>query len=563
MDMHQTHPADGMTAAPDLLGFSAMAKPAAAACNLACRYCYYLRRPGAQPSRRMRHDVLEAYIRDTIAAQRGAPELVFAWQGGEPTLAGIGFFEEAVTLQKRYRPADMRIANALQTNGTLLDDDWAAFLREQGFLVGVSIDGPARFHDPLRRDADGGPTHARAMRALALLQRHGVEFNTLTVVHNLNWRHGREVYRFLRRVGSRHMQFIPLVERTAPDGGLAGPPPDLPRAGMAPWTPPPHGFGQFLCDAFDDCRARDIGQVFVQLFEEHAAALAGLPARLCVFAPECSGTPMLEANGDLYSCDHYAYPAYRLGNILETPIGKLARSERQGQFGHAKTASLPEACCGCRFLAACFGGCPKHRFTPAAAGGPPPRGAGPPRPPVPPPPPGAPRRRITFAPRTVDSSRTRRRRWRDFPGRPAQPDGRAIARSVFHRDRVERPPQVPGGHRAPGPQGLAAPPHGPERDPPAAGGREPQALLQAEVAERKHIRAQQIEDQEHLRGPAADAAHLGEILDDRLVVHGRPFVHVHLAVGKTARKVGDVFAFPLRQSACPEVPGFRFQNFLW
>ncbi|OFW13537.1 MAG: anaerobic sulfatase maturase [Acidobacteria bacterium RIFCSPLOWO2_02_FULL_59_13] len=343
--------------------FSVMAKPVSAACNLDCRYCYYLHRAERQPARRMGRDVLEAYIRDTIAAQPGAPEIVFGWQGGEPTLAGLEFFEEAVALQERYRPATTRIVNALQTNGTLIDEDWTKFFREHNFLVGLSLDGPAHFHDPLRRDLKGRASHARAVRALALLQRAGVEVNTLTVVHRLNYQHGREVYRFLRRLGSRHMQFIPLVERLTGDSRFAGPPADEPRASIAPWTAPPEGFGKFLCDVFDDWRAKDVGRVFVQIFEEYATVLAGLPARLCVFAADCRGTPILEANGELYSCDHYAYPGYRLGNILEAPVGELARCERQIEFGRAKTASLPEECARCEFLAACFGGCPKHRFS--------------------------------------------------------------------------------------------------------------------------------------------------------------------------------------------------------
>ncbi|TAK82498.1 MAG: anaerobic sulfatase maturase [Betaproteobacteria bacterium] len=346
--------------------FSVMAKPASAACNLSCRYCYYLNRSDKQPSRRMERAVLEAYVRDTIAAQPGVPEVVFGWQGGEPMLAGLAFFKEAVALQERYRPSATRIVNALQTNGTLLDEEWAGFFREHNFLVGLSIDGPARFHDPLRRDLRGRESHARTLKALELLQRTGVEFNTLTVVHRLNCEHGREVYRYLRRLGSRHMQFIPLIERLTPAGAFAGPPDGEEPAEIAPWTAPPEGFGKFLCEVFDDWRPRDVGRVFVQIFEEYASVLAGYPARLCVFASDCRGTPILEANGDLYSCDHYAYAAYRLGNILETPIGELARSKRQVEFGRAKTDSLPEPCTRCEFLGACFGGCPKHRFSGAS-----------------------------------------------------------------------------------------------------------------------------------------------------------------------------------------------------
>ena len=342
--------------------FHVMAKPVAAACNLECRYCYYLRRPGVGPSQRMSREVLEAFVRDTLAAQADLPEVYFSWQGGEPLLAGLDFFREALAFQERFRPVGVRVLNALQTNGTLLDTPWARFFAEHRFLVGISLDGPARFHDPLRRDAHGRASHAKALRGLETLQRWGVEFNTLTVVHNLNYRHGLGIYRFLRRIGVRHMQFIPLVERLARNGEMAAPPPADADAGLAPWTAPPEGFGRFLCEVFDEWLAHDVGQVFVQLFEEHVAALAGLPAGICVFSAACSSTPILESNGDLYSCDHYAYSPYRLGNIRETPIGELMRSERQREFGRRKLESLPADCMRCEFLAACLGGCPKHRF---------------------------------------------------------------------------------------------------------------------------------------------------------------------------------------------------------
>lgn len=316
----------------------------------------------------MSREVLETFLRDTIAAHAGAPDVTFSWQGGEPTLAGLDFFRDAVELQARYAPAGMRIANTLQTNGTLLDARWAAFLASHRFLVGISLDGPAHLHDPLRRDARGRPSHARVLKGLEHLQQAGVEFNTLTVVHNLNWRRGVEVYRFLRRIGARHMQFIPLVERLRTDGGLAGPPDGEPHAALAPWTAPAEGFGQFLCDVFDEWLARDVGRIFVQIFEEHAAALAGFAPRLCVFAADCAGTPMLEADGSLYTCDHYGYPAWRLGNVTAAPVADLARSERQHAFGRAKRESLPERCYRCEYLVACAGGCPKHRFARSARG---------------------------------------------------------------------------------------------------------------------------------------------------------------------------------------------------
>ena len=348
--------------------FFVLAKPVAAACNLNCRYCYYLNRPDRDPARRMSRETLDALIRDTIAAQPGAPEIHFAWQGGEPTLAGIDFFREALALQQRYRPAGTAVVNALQTNGTLLDEQWARFFAEHRFLVGISIDGPAAVHDPLRRDAHGRTTHAKVLRGLRQLQRAGVEYNALTVVHHLNYRQGRAVYRFLRRIGVRHMQFIPLVERTARSGGLAGPPPADPGAGVAPWTVPAQGFGEFLCDVFDEWIEHDVGRIFVQAIEEHVAALARRPAGVCTFAADCSSAPMVEANGDVYSCDHYAFSAYRLGNLLRAPIGDLVRSARQREFGRMKGNGLPEECGKCGFLAACRGGCPKHRFVAASRG---------------------------------------------------------------------------------------------------------------------------------------------------------------------------------------------------
>lgn len=364
--MNDQDAAVGRAGAP--LRFHAMAKPASAACNLKCNYCYYLHRPGIAPPRRMDGETLEAYVRQTLEAQRGAPEVHFSWQGGEPTLAGLDFFREAVALQERWRARGTAVLNALQTNGTLIDESWAQFLAEEGFLVGLSLDGPARFHDPLRRDRDGRATHARAMRALALLRRAEVEVNSLTVVHALNWRHGREVYRFLRREGLRHLQFIPLVERLRSDGAFAGPPPGDAGAAVSPWTPPREGFGEFLCDVFDDWFEADVGCVFVQIFEEHAAALAGIVPRLCVFAADCSGTPIVEANGDVYACDHYAYAEYRIGNLRQVPIGELVSSARQRAFGRAKREPLAAECRACPFLPACVGGCPKHRFV-APAGG--------------------------------------------------------------------------------------------------------------------------------------------------------------------------------------------------
>ncbi len=348
-----------------------MVKPVSAACNLQCRYCYYLGRPDGASPRRMSRETLEAVICEFAAAQPEAREIHFAWQGGEPTLAGIDFFREALALQERYRPSQARIVNALQTNGTLIDDEWARFFAENDFLVGISIDGPASLHDRLRRDNDGRSTHARLMRGLEALQRAGTQFNSLTVVHNLNYRSGHLVYRYLRRIGVRHMQFIPLVERQDKQGSLAPPPPTTPaHAPAAPWTVPCEGYGEFLCAVFDDWLANDAGTVFVQAIEEHVAALARKLPGLCTFASECSSALTVEANGDLYSCDHYAFPAYRLGNVRQEALGDMLQSARHRAFAQMK-GRLAEACLRCPFFNACRGGCPKHRFVniPGSTGG--------------------------------------------------------------------------------------------------------------------------------------------------------------------------------------------------
>lgn len=258
--------------------FFMMAKPVSSACNLACRYCYYLNRPDVAPSRRMDAETLEVLIRDVIAAQPGVPEIHFAWQGGEPTLAGIDFFLRAVALQERYCPAGTTVVNAIQTNGTLLDAQWAEFFAAHRFLVGISIDGPEALHDPLRRDARKRTTHAKVLRGLRYLQEAQVQYNALTVVHHMNYRQGRAVYRFLRRIGVRHMQFIPLVERFTRDNTFAAPPPGDPGAAPAPWTAPSEGFGEFLCAVFDEWLANDVGGGF-RSGDRRARGHAREPAR--------------------------------------------------------------------------------------------------------------------------------------------------------------------------------------------------------------------------------------------------------------------------------------------
>ena len=344
-----------------------MAKPIGPTCNLDCRYCYYLDKYRLYPQARgfrMNERVLETFIRDYIAIHE-EPEVCFFWQGGEPTLLGLKFFRKVLELQGRHCPAGKTVRNALQTNGTLLDRRWAALLRDHGFLVGLSIDGPQRLHDRYRVNRKGGPTFDAVLETLRLLREERVEFNTLSVVHRGNARHGRRVYRFLRDQGVRFMQFIPLVERCRDDGSLAEPPSldePPPATTVAPWSVPPQAYGNFMCAVFDEWVRNDVGRVYVQLFDVQLALWTGLPSELCVFAETCGQGLALEHNGDLYSCDHYVYPAYRLGNILEHSIGALAQVPQQQRFGNAKRESLPRCCRDCEFLFACNGGCPKHRF---------------------------------------------------------------------------------------------------------------------------------------------------------------------------------------------------------
>lgn len=354
--------------------FQVMAKPIGPICNLDCVYCYYLEKRRLYPqarSFRMTDRVLEAFISQYIETQDTAV-INFLWQGGEPTLVGLDFFRRAVALQSRYCPPGKQVTNALQTNGVLLDDAWCEFLRKNDFLVGLSIDGPQELHDCSRVDRRGRPTFDRVLRGLKLLRKHGVEFNTLTVVSRDNARHPRDIYRFLKEQGSRFIQFIPLVERTCDGKTLAAPPgPEGDgTAAVTPWSVEPTAYGEFLSTVFDEWVRNDVGRIYVQPFDVQLGLWAGLPSQLCIFAKTCGQGLAMEHNGDLYACDHYVYPAYRLGNILEQPMATLAHSQRQVCFGRDKRRRLPRCCRECVFLFACNGGCPKHRFAPTPDGEP-------------------------------------------------------------------------------------------------------------------------------------------------------------------------------------------------
>ena len=333
-----------------------MVKPVGPACNLACDYCYYLSKHRLFDHDRFRlsEGLLEAFTRQYIEAQR-VPEVTFGWQGGEPTLAGLEFFRRAVRLQEEYRRPGMRILNALQTNGTTLNEEWCGFFREHGFLIGLSLDGPADFHNAYRRDKLGRPAFERVMRGAALLKEHGVEFNVLTTVHAANADHPLEVYRFLRdEVGASFIQFIPIVERDNDTGFQEG-------TRVTGRSVSGRQYGAFLCRVFDEWARRDIGRVFVQIFDMALAASMGERPGLCVFDETCGTALILEHNGDLYACDHFVEPRWRLGNVMETPLVELLGSGKQRQFGLDKRDRLPRYCRECPVRFVCHGGCPKNR----------------------------------------------------------------------------------------------------------------------------------------------------------------------------------------------------------
>jgi uncharacterized protein len=347
--------------------FHVLAKPIGPICNLDCKYCFYLEKEQLYPQVdkwAMREEVLDAYIRQYIEAH-DAPVVNFAWQGGEPTLLGVDYFRRLVEIQKKYANGK-RIENAFQTNGVLLNDAWAELFKENSFLIGISIDGPRALHDAYRVDKGGQPTFDKVMRGMEALKRNGVEFNTLTTVHRANAGHPLEVYRFLRDNGSGYMQFIPIVERIAhqvTSDGLQLISPDFTGAArVAPWSVEPRQFGRFLCGIFDEWVRKDVGSVFVQLFDITLQSWVGMEPGLCVFRRRCGAALAIEHCGDVYSCDHFVYPENRLGNIMEAPLQSLVDSEQQRRFGDAKETSLPRYCRECDVRFACNGECPKHRF---------------------------------------------------------------------------------------------------------------------------------------------------------------------------------------------------------
>ena len=336
--------------------FHVMAKPRGAICNLDCAYCFYLPKEDLYrgSSFRMSDETLESYTRQYIQNQR-VPEVNFAWQGGEPTLMGLDFFRKAVAYQQKYARPGQRIENALQTNGTLLDDEWCKFFAENRFLIGISLDGPREAHDLYRKDKGGAPTFDRVLRAVKLLKNHKVDFNILTCVSASNVERPLDVYHFLRdEIGAEYIQFIPIVERENTTGFQEG-------TVLTSRSITGEQYGRFLISIFDEWVCRDVGKVFVQMFDTALGRWLGAPGGLCVFQETCGLALAMEHNGDVYSCDHFVEPRHRLGNLLETPLTELVGSVQQKQFGLDKRESLPHYCRECPVLFACNGGCPKDR----------------------------------------------------------------------------------------------------------------------------------------------------------------------------------------------------------
>ncbi len=365
--------------------FHVLAKPTGAVCNLDCKYCFFLSKETLYPGSRFRMSdtVLEAYVRQMIEGQSG-PQVSLAFQGGEPTLMGLDFFRRAVAFARKHAPRNAQVEYSLQTNGTLLDKRWFDFFRENSFIIGLSLDGPQPMHDAYRVDKGGAPTFDKVMRAARLMQERRVEFNILCTVHAANAPHPLEVYRFFRdEVEAQFIQFIPIVERATPatlsvanegwgdrrDGGR----PLYTQSGslVTERSVGPEQWGQFLITIFDEWVRRDVGRVFVQMFDAALASWVGGPPALCIFGETCGNALALEHNGDLYACDHYVEPDFLLGNILREQMIELVASDQQRKFGADKRDRLPRTCRECDVRFACQGECPRNRFlsTPDGEGG--------------------------------------------------------------------------------------------------------------------------------------------------------------------------------------------------
>jgi uncharacterized protein len=368
--------------------FHILVKPTGAICNLDCTYCFFLSKESLYPGSRfhMTDELLEIYIHQIIDSHQ-IPEVTIAWQGGEPTLMGVDFFQRSIALTKKYSKPGMQILNTIQTNGTLIDDEWAKFLKENNFLVGISIDGPRTMHDTFRRDKGGQSTFDKVMRGLYSLQKHAVDYNILTTLHSANSDFPGEVYHFLRdECQGKFLQFIPIIERSEANVPEIATLSNKDSTSHHSWRERPlylqkgnqvskhsisaRQYGQFMNGVFDEWVRKDVGQVFVQMFDVALANWFGEPSGLCVHSKICGTALAMEHNGDVYSCDHFVEPNFKLGNILQAPLIELVASSQQYQFGQDKFEKLPSYCKECDVLFACYGGCPKDRFIDTPSGEP-------------------------------------------------------------------------------------------------------------------------------------------------------------------------------------------------
>jgi uncharacterized protein len=361
-----------LNAETQISGLHIVAKPVGSICNLDCDYCFYLEKQSLYDEGanfRMSDDVLVAFIRTYIESQP-TPVVEFVWQGGEPTLIGLGFYRRVIELQGPYA-GQKTIRNSLQTNGTLLDDEWCLFLKQHNFMVGLSLDGPREVHDRYRKDHQGKGSFEEVIRGLRLLQKHGVEYNVMASVGRETARRPLETYRFLKEEGVEFIQFVPIIERLPGSAeeqlglDLAGPAVldrDEPNITVTDWSVIPEEYGDFLIAIYEDWVRNDVGKTFVMNFEWALNAWIGNSSPVCIHAKRCGRSVVIEHDGDLFACDHYVYPNYRLGNILTDDLLTIVNKSCQDGFGVEKETALPRWCLECEVLAACQGGCPKHRF---------------------------------------------------------------------------------------------------------------------------------------------------------------------------------------------------------
>ena len=343
-----------------------MAKPVGPLCNMACDYCYYLEKSelyAGSKSYKMSDEMLERFI-DTYINCQTTPIVLFTWHGGETLLRGLDFFRKAMRLQRKYSRG-REVSNCIQTNGLLINDEWCRFFKDNNFLIGISIDGPERLHDHYRQDCGGHGTFKRVMRGIELMQQHGVDFNTLSVINDYNIGYPVEIYRFFKEIGSQFMQFTPIVERLGSrDDGLElltadDQPEDME---LAPWSVSPLAYGNFYIRMFDEWVRHDVGQYYVQLFDATLACTVGEPPGVCLYAKTCGHALAMEHNGDVYACDHFVYPEYLRGNIQHDSLVSITLSADQQRFGSDKHTRLPHHCQTCPYLHLCHGECPKNRI---------------------------------------------------------------------------------------------------------------------------------------------------------------------------------------------------------